>query len=259
VHAKFLRRVNLRYDSFWPNFVRPAAADFFWRFKQARSMVQPRFLRLLIGKDYAIGGPVRTVGSRFLSICGYLGLAAIATILMAGSVVAAQPAKSPSAGDIKKAVEKFFASQAGFQPGDLISSSQIAAVLAKFDRAGIAVPHADKIAARGLPDDSFMVRQLSCTSGRKFMRKLAGTPGSYSRVDRLSAIPGGEKLLSDLARDKDGDKLIEYLATTKGGQNMGKMMAAVPGGENLNRPTDRIYTVQDLVEAINAEFAAASP
>jgi hypothetical protein len=221
-------------------------------------MSRPRNLRLVIQTDGAIGGPVRTRCTRFFGL-RHLRVAAIAFISMAGFAMAAQPAKSPSPGTVKTAVEKFFASQTGFQSGDLVTGSQIAAVLMKFDRAGAKVPHAEKIAARGLADDSFIVRQLSNAGGRKFMRKLAATPGSYERVDRLSAIPGGEKLLSDLVRDKDGDKLIEYLATTKGGQNMGKMMAAVPGGNNLNRPTDRIYTVNDLVEAINAEFAAVSP
>jgi hypothetical protein len=89
------------------------------------------------------------------------------------------------------------------------------------------------------------------------MRRLARNPGTFAHLDRLSSIPRGEKLIRDLIHDKDGDKLIEYLATTKGGKNMGNMMAAVPHGENLNTPTDRIYTVADLIVAVNEAYAGA--
>jgi hypothetical protein len=36
---------------------------------------------------------------------------------------------------------------------------------------------------------------------------------------------------------------------------MGSMMAGVEGGNNLNLPTGRIYTVADLVVALNAAYA----
>jgi hypothetical protein len=37
---------------------------------------------------------------------------------------------------------------------------------------------------------------------------------------------------------------------------MGGMMAGVRGGTDLNKPTDRIYTVADLIPAINAAYAS---
>ena len=89
------------------------------------------------------------------------------------------------------------------------------------------------------------------------MRNLATTPGSFASLDQLSSISGGEQLIRDLIRDPGGDKLIEYLVTTKGGHNLGRMMTAVPNGENLNAPTGRIYTVDELVTAINAAYAGS--
>ncbi len=117
------------------------------------------------------------------------------------------------------------------------------------------VPDAARIVKLGLGDDSFLVRELSTAEGRKFMRKIAQEPGTYSRLDRLSTIPRGQSLIHDLVRQKDGDKLLEYLATTKGGQNMGGMMAQARGGVDLNKPTGRIYTADDLIAAIKTALS----
>jgi hypothetical protein len=160
---------------------------------------------------------------------------------------------------ITHAVEVWFAAQPGFKSGDLITRDQVETVLKKLEDAGIHVPDAKSIAERSLANDSFLIRELTTPSGRKFMRRLASKPGAFSHLDRLSTIPRGEKLIRDLIRDKGGDKLIEYLATTKGGHKMGSMMAAVPGGGNLNNPTGRIYTVADFESALQSSLAKKSP
>ena len=183
----------------------------------------------------------------------------MALFLLAGFSQAAPRTATPDIGTVTRAVEAYFASQPDYEPGDLITRSQIEKVFSKLDDAGAAVPHAEQIAERGLDDSSFVVRELSTAAGRKFMRKLAQNPGTFAHLDRLSTIPRGEKLIRDLVRDKDGDKLIEYLATTKGGHKMGNMMAAVPEGSDLNKPTGRIYTVADLVAALKTAWEQSSP
>lgn len=207
--------------------------------------------------DHATCGPVRAEVARFVCVVGQVAAAACVAVSLTGLVAAAQRTGSPSVGAVTRAVEAYFTSLPDYQPGDLITRSQIEQVLTKLDDAGAQVPGADKIAERGLDDNSFVARELSTAAGRKFMRRLARNPGTFAHLDRLSSIPRGEKLIRDLIRDKDGDKMIEYLATTKGGQKMGGMMAAVPGGGNLNRPTGRIYTVADLVAALKAAYTTA--
>lgn len=162
-------------------------------------------------------------------------------------------------GAVVHAVEAYFASLPDYQPGDMITRSQIEQVFGKLAAARLRVPDADAIAKLGLANDSFLVRELATPAGRKFMRKLARNPSTFSHLDRLSSIPRGEKLVRDLVNDKGGDKLVEYLATTKGGQKMGGMMAGVRGGSDLNKPTGRIYTVADLVTAMKAAFEKSSP
>jgi hypothetical protein len=124
---------------------------------------------------------------------------------------------------------------------------------------GVKISEPAKIVKLGLPDDSFLMRELSTPNGKHFMRRLGQHPGTYSYLDRLSTIPRGQTTIRDLMRQKDGDKLIEYLATTKGGHNMGAMMAQARGGIDLNKPTGRIYTADDLIEALNNTIKTTKP
>jgi hypothetical protein len=199
----------------------------------------------------------RSVLVRRKQRCGGRGLlrvwaSAALAIYMADFLLAAPRAGEPADRAVAKVVDQFFASQAGYQKGDLITRSQVEKVIAKLTSRGWKIPDASSIAKRGLADDSFLVRELSTSEGKKFMRKIAPRPGAYAHLDRLSSISSGQSLVRDLVRRKDGEKMIEYLTTTKGGKNTGSMMAQVRGGVDLNKPTDRIYTADDLTAALNA-------
>ncbi|HEY2411521.1 MAG TPA: hypothetical protein VGI40_04735 [Pirellulaceae bacterium] len=176
-------------------------------------------------------------------------------IYMAEFVVAAPRPHAPDDRAVAKVVEEFFASQPDYQNDDLITRSQIEKVVAKLVSDGVKISDPSSIAKRGLPDDSFLVREFATPNGKRFMRKIASRSGAYSHLDRLSTIPRGETTIRDLMRTKDGDKMIEYLATTKGGKNMGSMMAQARGGVDLNKPTGRIYTADDLLAALKDSMA----
>jgi hypothetical protein len=249
----------LRPEYFLANFVPPTEARFSWRAKLADSQMKPMTSDAIGCKDAAIRGPVRAPRLQIVEVISPMLAFLVALILLAGFSQAAPRTATPDIGTVTQAVEAYFASQPGYESGDLITRSQIEKVFSKLEDAGAAVPDAARIAERGLDDSSFVARELSTAAGRKFMRKLAQHPGTFAHLDRLSTIPRGEKLIRDLIRDKDGDKLIEYLATTKGGHKMGNMMAAVPNGGDLNRPTGRIYTVADLVAALRTAWWETSP
>ena len=182
---------------------------------------------------------------------GVAGIAALA-VFMTGSTNAAQRTYPLDETSIVLAVESYFGSLRDYQKGDLIPRSQIEIVLAKLETAGVKVRDADSIVKLGLADESFLVRELSTADGRRFMRKVGRSAGGYSHLDRLSSIPRGQTIVHDLVRQKDGEKMLEYLATTKGGQKMGGMMAQARGGVDLNKPTGRIYTVDDLIAVLKA-------
>ena len=186
-------------------------------------------------------------------------MSALVAICVADSILAAP---RPQAADVRaaaKVVTEFFASQPGYQKGGLVTRSQVEKVVAKMVSNGAKISDPGSVVKLSLADDSFLVRELSTADGKRFMRKIAASPGAYSHLDRLSTIPRGQSLIRDLVRTKDGDKMIEYLATTKGGKNMSSMMAQPRGGVDLNKPTGRIYTADDLVAALKVAMQKSTP
>jgi len=195
--------------------------------------------------------PYPPTADRKESFRGHLVRAVLAAVgvLLVSSAQAAPP-KIPEFGVIANEVQHYFASQPDYRGGDLIHRSQTEAVLKNVAAAGWKVNNGEQIVELGLPDNSFLVRELSTPTGKKFMRKVAARTGGYSHLDRLSTIPRGERIVRDLVRDPKGDDLITYLATTQGGRNLGKMMGSVRGGVDLNKPTGRIYTADDLLAVL---------
>jgi hypothetical protein len=178
--------------------------------------------------------------------------------LLITSFATAEPSKSaaPSGPATAQIVGAYFASLPGFQAGDLIHRSQIEAVIELVEMGGVQVDKADELVERGLPDSAFLIRVLSSPAGKKFMRKIGRQRGAYGRLDRLSSIPGGEKRVRELVKTPGGDQLLEYLTTTKGGHKLGRQLANVRGGVDLNKPTGRIYTADDLLQALLIAEAA---
>ena len=183
----------------------------------------------------------------------------LACYLFAASVIAAPAPAVPDFGAVAQSVDNYFASVPGYRAGDLISRSQIEGALRSVEAVGWKVPNASDVAALGLADNSFLIRELSSPAGRKFMRMIARQPGAYARLDRLSTISQGQKIVHDLIRQPGGDELITYLASTKGGENLGKSLSAARNGVDLNKPTGRIYTADDLIAALKHVHESAAP
>ena len=116
---------------------------------------------------------------------------------------------------------------------------------------------AKKITELALPANSFLVGELATPDGKRFMRKISKSPGTYSRLDRLSRLSQGQQVVSQLVGDVGGDVFITYLATTNSGHNLGQMMAGTPNGTDLNLPTGRIYTADDLLAVLKKSYAKA--
>jgi hypothetical protein len=185
--------------------------------------------------------------------------AAIAVLLVccASPADAEQPTIPPDWSEVTLAVEAYFLAVPDYRAGDLVSQSHVAAVLAELEVAGWKMTDGSEVVELALPDDSFLVARFATPAGRRFIRKIAGEPGAYSRLDRLTSISRGQKLVNDLIRLKGGDELIRYLATEKGGHELGRQMAATPGGVDLNEPTGRIYTADDLIGELRLRWEAS--
>jgi hypothetical protein len=193
---------------------------------------------------------------RLLSCFAFVG-----HITLCVQVGAAASSEPPEFEVVANSVSNYFQSLSDYRPGDLVSRRNVTEALAAVADVGWEVPDADTIVSQALPDDSFLIRELATPAGKKFMRKIARSAGTYSRLDQLSRISNGKNVVRQLMNDKGGDVLITYMATTKGGRNLGRMMADTPKGTDLNKPTGRIYTADDLLavlQKVYRESAAAT-
>jgi hypothetical protein len=186
------------------------------------------------------GGNLVLVRAMYACIC----------IVAASRVHAAPPDKLPNFPEVTREVETYFASQAGYESGDIIKQSQVEQVLKNVAAVGWELNNPQTVVELALPDSSFLIRELSTPGGKKFMRKVGANAGGYSHLERLGTIPRGEQTIRQLIRDPGGDQLITYMATTTGGHKMSKMMGGVRGGVDLNKPTKRIYTARDLLAVL---------
>ena len=157
-----------------------------------------------------------------------------------------------------KAIVRYFEGLPGYQPGGIITRSEVKPIFQRLAKMGhrVAAPNAKKILEQVLADDAFLVRELRTPKGRKFMARIADYPLAYDRLDRLARLPRGRRIAGDLIHGPGGYKMIEYLTTARGGAELGKMLSKSPKGARFNKPTGRIYTVDMLLSRLRLRLAA---
>jgi hypothetical protein len=203
-----------------------------------------------------------------LVVTGFGGMLADPWAQAAGGTVADSASTSPTSTspteprplpewkDVQAAVAGHFAGQAAYQPGDLLSQGEVTPLFPKLAALNWTVVDSREITALLLPDNDFLVTQLQTRAGRKFMRRIAHLPGGYDRIDRLRGMDRGRQRVRELIQGPDGDKLIEYLTTTPQGKNLGRSLSQGTGGKEFNKPTQKLYTEQDLLRRLQTSYQA---
>jgi len=156
---------------------------------------------------------------------------------------------------IEKAIRGKQPQEKGYQPGDLITRQEGTAILKELKRIKWPITPDTQITDRMLPKNDEMLRLLRSKRGLDFMRNISRFPGGYDRLDKMRGLPDGSKRLREIVTEPGGSKLIEYLATTRGGRNMGRQLSR-GGQRDFNAPTNRIYTIDDLIAALQTIYQA---
>lgn len=188
-----------------------------------------------------------------------------AVLLGVVAKVGAAPADDPSDGkpipsfaEVRRTVLEYYEDEErDYKPGDLITQTEVAPLLALLKERGLPLTDGKKILEKVPAKGEFLVDQLSTKNGRKFMRRISKYPDAYDRLDRLSRLPHGKQTVRDLIRGPGGEKMIEYMTTTEGGKELGKQLSNAPDGKNFNQPTGRIYTVALLLDRLEQSRTAA--
>jgi hypothetical protein len=196
---------------------------------------------------------------RRLVTCAALGLAALIAAPFASAAPPAAKAQGeqrpmPTWDQVDEIVKKTLSDHYGYQPGDIISQSDVEKVIVKLAALGWKPADADKLIKATHADNDFIVSRLRNPAGWNFMRHIATYPDGYDRVDRLLHMPRGEMMVADLITNPGGYKLFQYMTTSQGGIEMGRMLENIPSGHDFNDPTGRIYTAEKLLGRLHKSY-----
>lgn len=182
-------------------------------------------------------------------------------IVAASSAIVLAPTHAaetlPKFDQVQTVVEAYFSKQKDHLPGDLISRKQVAAVCDEIARLGWTIADRAELEKRALDDGSLLMTQLRSANGKKFMRQAGAMSMGYDQLDRLSQLPQGRSTLDRMMRDPQGGKMLEFFSATSNGQEMLKKMSRGAAGKS-DRPTGKIYTVDELSSALAESYKAAA-
>ena len=191
----------------------------------------------------------------FVRRVGFLGLLVGLMVFVDAYEARGEKRALPEFSAVRAALDKHFAAQRGYQPGDLISQSDWDVLAKGLDRLGWRPSDAAQIRAALLPEKSFLIQKARTQEGRDFMRQVARSPQGYDRLDHLSRIPNGEPTISRLIDGPDGYKMLEYMATAPGGRELGNYLSADENGARFNEPSGRIYTAEALLQRLQQSYS----
>jgi len=158
---------------------------------------------------------------------------------------------------VRNLVQRHFALQADYKPGDILSRTEVAPIFDQLGLMGWKVLDKKAILWRVPKETDFVVRVLRSESGRKFMRQIATMPGGYDRLYRLSVLPHGRQTVADLVRGKGGAEFVRYLTESRGGRNLGRMLENTPQGTKFNEPVHFLFTEDALLKRLEASYQQA--
>ena len=106
-----------------------------------------------------------------------------------------------------------------------------------------------------LDGNDFLVRQLKSPKGRQLYNRVAGLPGALDRLDRMRQMPNGKKTLDVFVQKTPGNAdVTKTILTTKRGQRFARDIAKYSDGKDFNKPTHRIYRVNELLTALKEAY-----
>lgn len=196
--------------------------------------------------------PTRLLPSTRVALVLFMSIAAVLTTAARG--VAAETKLSVD--QVKQLVAQHFQSLPGYRPGDIISQSEVEAVLKQLAAYGFQPEDSQEIIADTLPDSSSLVTLLRSPRGRKYMSKVNGYTLIYDRLDRVTRVSSGVTTLDMLIRLPNGEKFSHLKSQLpKGVPDILDLMPKKGNGlvrsiKDYEKPTGRIYSEADLVKRL---------
>ncbi|HTN77112.1 MAG TPA: hypothetical protein VL096_17755 [Pirellulaceae bacterium] len=178
--------------------------------------------------------------------------------MLRNSAGAAEPTKRPPWAAIEKLTKWQLSTRVGYLPGDILSRSDVEAVLDQIKHDGWEVPNRADLLKNTLDDGHFVVKELRTPAGVKFSRAVMKDPNVFDRLDRLSEFSGGHKLIHTIVHLPDGTQLM-LKHPTPGMNALTELLPKqangfTPKDKDFNKPTGKIYNETELLTALNKSY-----
>ena len=193
--------------------------------------------------NWGMVGGIRATGATLLAVW-------LVAIGGAAETRAGRLASAHRFADVEKAVRDTFAELPNHRADDIITQGEVVVALRQVRQAGWKIPEPEKVLERVLPDGDYLVAQLRTRHGRRFMSKVGGRKLMYDQLDRVSRVPGGKALVRDLPKLPDAAVQATQLEQFLPKMGSGRRRRV----KDFNKPTGRIYTVDQLVAALRGLY-----
>jgi hypothetical protein len=169
---------------------------------------------------------------------------------------AAEKKERPAFAEVDRQVRAHFLTIKGYQPGDLLTQSQVTPVVGVLANLGWKVPDQEQIMALVCEDKDPLVRHLGSPQGRKLMRSAGKDTAIYNRLHRLTMTEGGDAQLRDMMKLPNGIEVAKTLTNDPRGKDIAKRLSRSPKAPDFNKPTGRIYTEDELLARLRTSYNA---
>ncbi len=190
---------------------------------------------------------------------GLWGIGTVVCVFVCASPTLAQESKKrPSIKQVSGITQAKLAEREGYQPGDLITQTDVKRVLLALNSSGWQPTDSKQLLADSLPENAVLARTLKTKKGARFMRKVGDYELIFDRMDRVSRVSGGSKMLTDIAKLPDGEKLAK-LNRPNGVPGFLDLLPKKSSGKvrsikDYEQPTGRIYTEKQLLQRLKESY-----
>ncbi|MEX0586284.1 MAG: hypothetical protein WD176_06555 [Pirellulales bacterium] len=187
-----------------------------------------------------------------------LGLGATLFLPKCAAAADAPQKELPTFSQIQRHVRAHLQSTKGYQPGDLLTKTQVQPVFAALATLGWKVAEVDEILELVCDDQDALVRHLRSPQGAKLMRAAGKDTAVYNRLHRLTMTDGGPAHLRDMLKLPNGVEVAKALTNDPRGKDIARRLSRSPKAPDFDKPTGLIYTEAQLIDRLRTSYTKAT-
>jgi hypothetical protein len=174
------------------------------------------------------------------------------------SASAVAVSNTESAENLRGTIERYFSSMEGYQPGDLISQSQVEELQLYLLRTQgrISATH-PRLLHQVLPDEAPLIRSFYLDDGAEVLREAAKRLHGYDRLQALAHTVPGRAQISAAIGSKSPDLLVNSVKQVLSSET--RSNSPEQDERQVKSEDNHIFTLEQFIEASQPPSSAGNP